>query len=996
MEDEANKTNLPGPNVTDSQRKKEKTKTKKKKSKAIDSVNVIENSKKIMEIKADMQNLSGEVGCSKDTQYVGAASSSSDVPLEIILEKSYKSIKIYRAVVEPGSRVLEAIFRTMYCHPDMGSDKGNSSLKEWFQNLKLNQKKVKYLLGRNYWNKEDCKPLEKEFDIQFYLVAIEMINPILFERYFNDAAHAEFCEIKSMRNKLAHIRIHENNLSELKSLNALQGIYISLLNYVGNEFNERKYTDKVLYDLRKQMNKIRNKDIDINESMKNMSNFVNENVHLTLIKDCQTVLNDMHVDGKSRNPFFWMYERTFSEKLCFDLNKVFTLPWLECSGQKLNTQELLAARTSEGHDARLVLVSGYGGSGKTILCHKLFSEWQNKPKDLFNNLDSFDLVFMIDMRCCKKNSLESYLRHTINTLNDKKYKDCLLEIMAEISILFIIDGFDEKGEDSTKLIKDIAKKIHNKLAKSKIILTTRAEFSSEAKHIFSNCTILDVILKGFDIVGRNLFSQKLFYVSGNQQHFVKFKVFLESRGNILDEHLKYPLTIALLILLFLNDVEESSSDCVNYPCEHITSGTQLYTELIDMLESKLLNVRRKTSHANGNKVRTLLLLLSEKALNQLSSNELELILTPSNYEKIKVISKEYDVDVTEFLSAFMEYELDKKDLFKYIHKTEMDFLSALYIAKKVEMPGSDIITYFDSDDKRKYVEVLPFLTGCLSKNNKIDSHASSILDVTKSADINYKNFGYFFKLVSEMEGTNKTSHKIENLHCSSKLCLELPNYLPLGEWNLNVDTVIPGLRLLCHLKEVEIHTLELDFDIHVDIEKDERTKELEDLFKTLHFAFKRQKRFTRNKIQLSLHLHPHYFMQKNIKTFKNKQKNTVVSNNTLSDGYLKYLNSWANLVKFTGHIGSIESLFSFTKLKSLSIVISSPEVFNNFITKCYPRYNKLKNLHLSFNFPPNTEMSTIMPIPAGLPLPDIRLVFHAISPESFEQQLQVVQRISQM
>ena len=884
--------------------------------------------------------------------------------------------KIFLCLDGPGKKVLEAVFRTMYCHPAFKSDEGKATLQNWFKNNMKSKKNLKALYGRgsDEYRNNEAYPLKHSYpDLSFYFISICQVNSSFYENYLDNSCHKNILYLKKLRDELSHIGTTYSRDSELShTLNKLTNSCVQLLKSVSKALNNNYYTQPLLEKIPKEIIAIRIHNEDTRLTVESIENMIESNMTSLFIRHSQIDLSAQQIEREFTNPFYWLREKGLDSQSNWSLDEVFTMPWLLCGNKKLDPAHLFTTTDANNDQPRVLLVCGHGGSGKTTLAHKIYTEWQNKQNKhpTFQKLFHIDLAFLIEMRYITQSTLVKYVS---NTLRRAVPKYCpvenLMNLIESMSVLFIIDGFDEKNAESTNLVIDIAKKLRS----ARVFITTRYEYISEVVEIFSKSSVMKIDIKGFDADARKNFSRKMFLHSDEDSQ--KFTYFLDTRARILTEHLNYPLTMALLVLLYKFKGHNAFDNIT------IESGTQLYVVLFDMLQTKLCEARDKMDRISSETVGELLHSLSGKALAQLNSEICRLKLSRPNSKYIQELCREKSVPVAEFMSAFMECESRRYDTiitcsYTFIHKTEIEFLSAMFISKEdVLNHNFPLIEYFSSRDMKNYVELLPFLTGCLSRNEGVDQHSEEIVQLVKMTGVKQDDYNFIYKLLSEMEG----SHKIKSLNCVNNLCNKMSDFQANYNWILKVETVLSGLRLLTHYYNNDIKRLEIDLSQDANPDSDERISTLGTELKEFSFNMKRQKRYQDSKVDLAFNLRQHYHGQ----------------DAELSDPYLKYLSSWSNLVEFVGSIGDdgVKSLFSCRNMKLLTIKIRSPEVFNKFLDS-YRQFDKLKKLRLSLDLPSSVDVVSLKTIPDKQRAPEIRLEFYNLSRKTLPFTLRIVQQIA--
>lgn len=114
-----------------------------------------------------------------------------------------------------------------------------------------------------------------------------------------------------------------------------------------------------------------------------------------------------------------------------------------------------ACTRSQSPCPKMLLVEGDAGSGKTTLLTFVLAEWFKERCDRrFEGLQDYDLVLWV---VCREQSSDTLLDLVAKLLPEAyvKYNNLLLPLLKQCKILFLIDGIDERNENSRKLIIDI-------------------------------------------------------------------------------------------------------------------------------------------------------------------------------------------------------------------------------------------------------------------------------------------------------------------------------------------------------------------------------------------------------------------------------------------------------------------------------------------------------------------------------------------------------------
>ena len=127
---------------------------------------------------------------------------------------------------------------------------------------------------------------------------------------------------------------------------------------------------------------------------------------------------------------------------------------------------------------RNILIQSVAGGGKSTLCNRLAYLWANNSAEI-QRLDNFDLVFLI-----KVNLIQPDDESIHNYINSELLSDVgnICDVIKDLRMLFIVDGYDELRGNKTVVEDLLAKRV---CPQSTVILTTR-DGQTPALKYFSN------------------------------------------------------------------------------------------------------------------------------------------------------------------------------------------------------------------------------------------------------------------------------------------------------------------------------------------------------------------------------------------------------------------------------------------------------------------------------------------------------------------------------
>ncbi|KAK8720575.1 hypothetical protein OTU49_013233 [Cherax quadricarinatus] len=829
--------------------------------------------------------------------------------------------KVYKCINQVGQKTMCDVSRTMYLHSHVNSTGESMSVREYFKKvLDLGSTKLK-----NAFSKIDLPLLDKnimkdEFDISF---AYRLMTAVCYNIYneLDSNCQQNITILKSLRNKISH-KYQSNHLdvtAEIDNLKkVLKEIYIGVGNVLQKDFKENIETmEKTLSDIHDAQ--IRQDDMITYEE--DVKAFKMDKTHKLIAHGCKE-LKTLYGQLTVLNPCTWISRDSSESSLRkFRVDKIFTPLKIEDSDRKILISELLQASTRIAGEEKIpcaLILYGLAGSGKTSLCRYILSNWCGIAEKIINTIENFDLVFLVEVRTVKSKTLTEYLtQQRLPKTHNEQFKDSfeIIPLLQELDILFVIDGFDEAGDEAKNIVEEIFAKFSNK----RIILTTRPEYHTDVVLLSNRYHVdcLSIEVCGFDDAGLREFTIKVFTaVEENEMkrkiQISEFLKYIRGRGKVLGSHLKLPLTLALLIYLW-----RDNPDILN----RVTTATNLYCELFKLCQKKLEERLRTFSRTGA--VQNVMLFLGKQAWFMLQSNNICI----SEDIKKKIIEKcEYEkINDIEFMSAFLMCEIDESNeatesTYAFLHKTQMEYLAAGFLANAV-MGGETLDSIRNKiTEWRKYHEVIVFLTGHLAINHILEKNIGPLFTLIKKSETGIGNYNFWWKILTEA------------LH-HRKVAYTIARELPLRRWELNDTHVVTGLQLLSNTP-VDLQELKIEMPSNVE------PYDIPELLDTMtNLRDKLRNRYDKNNpILVELHFWRH-------NEYSTKP----------SDDFIRTLHPWGHLTTFTGSLGNQregKEVLSFCfKLKKIRVRIMTLEAFRSLSKSLSRIYKSVKLLRVTLALP---------------------------------------------
>ena len=345
--------------------------------------------------------------------------------------------------------------------------------------------------------------------------------------------------------------------------------------------------------------------------------------------------------------------------------------------------------------ARNILIQSVAGGGKSTLCNRLAYLWANNSADI-QRLDNFDLVFLFKVNLIQPDdkSIYDYIHREL--LPDV---DNICDIIKDLKMLFIVDGYDELRSKKYVVEDLLAKHV---CPQSTVILTTRYGQTPALKY-FSNA----FGITNFSSDDVQTFLSKL----PRSTDATRTKINLDTHplGSILSTP---------LFLWFYYLLGEEVFKGVD-----VSSRTSLFTHIIDGILLKASYRMKKTEAECREAVEILEELASkclcddnlrfDKPLSELSAN-LGLVKQSQSHLKLKPYTS-----------------------YTFTHKSLAEYLTAKYIVKQTDGQLKSLLSKIpelEDTDRRQATLILYFVCGLLTKKDQLVSFGRTFLTEVSSND----------------------------------------------------------------------------------------------------------------------------------------------------------------------------------------------------------------------------------------------------------------------
>ena len=834
--------------------------------------------------------------------------------------------KLYKSVNVEGKRTINEVLQVIF-RQRLGGNASKYTVHQLFIETNRSKKQMSNVISKLDIKLLDENLLTVEFDVT---CGIRILQKVFLEECKKLSRHclAQIRMLRELRNSLSHnyplvyhqsqphdeklnnlceknedldillneirrLEEEKNRIEDVKELNETtecinekkKEIYViteieklriilnDILENIGTVFEEdltrcKSKIDQNLIDISRA--KVQQYDQDTYDE--EIERFKRDPMH-ELITKARVELKHQYEKLRVANPCPWIIwdQAEKSSVACFYIDQIYTPLKIAGPNTEILTEELLMTSKNIGNKTMVppaLVVSGLAGSGKSSLCLYFLHHWAQETQEI-KGLKDYNLVIFVEMRTMRSNTLEEYLK----TQRMKKStggisSDDLVQRLDELKLLFIIDGYDEVKKSSQKMVEDI----FAKFPEQRILVTTRGEFCKEVKSIATNHRVeyLTAEICGFDRSMIKEFTDKVFKVINQSSYYLQsqncnaracaeFLSYIEKRAKILEKLLELPLTLALMIFLWI--------DCPE-TLNRVTTCTSLYYELFCLYQKKLKD--RLEGPCSDKTIQDLLLFIGKKAWQLLIDEET--VLSKEDEKDIEEQCRNEIVDKDELMSAFLVYESDEsvpecKYDYSFMHKTQMEYLCAYFLAEKTKEGSLD--SALESFTGSGFHQVLLFLVGHFARKKTMKSNLDKIFVLLEKVHIEKEDFNFWWRLFTE---------SLNNKPLLWKIC----HTLPRQRWKLSQNNVVCGLELLI-AAPTTIKELVIEIENSID------PYDIKDLLRIMQ--------------SLKVQITDRYHKQNPLFTYLFFWRHFEAKCNKPSDKLLRTLYPWGYLRHFTGSVG---------------------------------------------------------------------------------------------
>ena len=395
--------------------------------------------------------------------------------------------------------------------------------------------------------------------------------------------------------------------------------------------------------------------------------------------------------------------------------------YLQLTKKEVHMYDIFKPAREGEKGARMVLVEGNPGIGKTTFCLKIASDWAKKLVPVEFHFPMFELLFLL--KCCDihedtKDIVQAIDEQLLNDdINNKEeFLDYIRDGKNQDEILLILDGLDELPEASEKVVDRLFRR--KVFSRCFILATSREEKGIDVRRRYDFDTLLQI--KGFTSEDATDYIRKHFK-SVDPQNLSKGERLIEAVQT--NTHLSVlrsnPLNLLLLCVVF-----------EDFEGELPSNRTKLYQIIFRCLLRRYcsrngLNVHRNADKALENQFKESLLVLGELAWNCLredrrsfSEEELDKLEHSRTHVRRFPAIKLGLV----FMEASSRPSQEPRHQCHFLHKTFQEFLAAFYLANQLsrrQLNLTDHSVFCKESMLGRYREVFFFLAGILGMEGRV-------------------------------------------------------------------------------------------------------------------------------------------------------------------------------------------------------------------------------------------------------------------------------------
>lgn len=378
---------------------------------------------------------------------------------------------------------------------------------------------------------DEGKP-SSEFDISLLYKLLQSVCGLAEtnDTKWSNAGSQENClkRLKDYRNILAHEQISLTSDELRGKIRDMERLCQNILEAAGQQRNLP--VDADLQTMHDGMEGVLSGGIDLWEPYKTAFAELRSEQTAVLIREGRKDIRGLGKNLRILNPFVWLFYSDFPH---LDLESVYT----ECEikgKDDIDIQHLLvSALPGLQPDALpdVIVISGTPGMGKTSSFRFLVQDWlASNPTTL--GMENIDLMIPVVLRHVCSNNIKDLIKdELLHNVAKHLRPDDIISALKNVSLLWMLDGYDEASTETRKVVKEIIQKFPD----SRILITTREEFTKEIETQVASVgrSCLSVSLVGFSVNNLKEYAAKIISASvrDHQEGSYALKKFMDFTQN---------------------------------------------------------------------------------------------------------------------------------------------------------------------------------------------------------------------------------------------------------------------------------------------------------------------------------------------------------------------------------------------------------------------------------------------------------------------------------
>ncbi|XP_018017326.1 NACHT, LRR and PYD domains-containing protein 3-like, partial [Hyalella azteca] len=193
------------------------------------------------------------------------------------------------------------------------------------------------------------------------------------------------------------------------------------------------------------------------------------------------------VTTKGRRIANQRFQEYAKEDLLFDagcVERLAVFHQLEVTSEEEKKNKLTLEQLFHSLKKGIAVISGVVGAGKTTLLMYLMLQFSGPQSAVPKHLQSFEIVVFIQCRDRDNKNLEEVVKVHFGVLSADMTAEDILLTLQQLRVLFLVDGFDERNEVSSAVLRELLDKTWHQ--DSRILITTCPRAAEDLKNLLRN------------------------------------------------------------------------------------------------------------------------------------------------------------------------------------------------------------------------------------------------------------------------------------------------------------------------------------------------------------------------------------------------------------------------------------------------------------------------------------------------------------------------------